>query len=104
MQKIPIANALPGMVLAQDVNTSDRDDGPPLCGNGCTLTASLIERLKQMGVQTLVVEGHPLQVAGATSLEESLSILDRRFKHVADDPHMMMLKEIYRKHLIKSFG
>ncbi len=90
------------MMLAQDVNASDRDDGPPLCGKGCTLTASLIERLKQMGVQALVIEGHLLQSARENSLEESLSVLDRRFKLVTDDPRMMMLKEIYRKHIIKS--
>lgn len=90
------------MVLAEDVNAHGRNDGPSLCGKGCTLTESILERLKQMGVQTLVVEGHPLGFAGANSLEESLSILDRRFKHVTDDPRMIMLKEIYRRHIIRS--
>lgn len=103
VQKIPIATAVPGMVLAQDVLASDRGDGPALCGKGCILTASLLERLKQMGIQTLVVEGNPVQFAGAISLEESLAILERRFKRVADDPRMMILKLIYRKHIIRSY-
>jgi hypothetical protein len=104
MQKIPLALAESGMVLARDINRKDNAGGPPICGKGVTLTLSLIERLKLLGVQTISVEGRPVRTTGETSLEEMLRALDKRFKKFEDDPLTGKLKEIYRAHLVKEFG
>ncbi len=104
MQRIPIMLALPGMVLARDICRQEGTGGPPICGKGMTLTVSLIERLKRMGVQTITVEGRPVRMEGDKTPEELLEGLDRRFRKVADDPLSGKLKEIYRAHLAKASG
>ena len=104
MQNIPLTLAISGLVLAKDVARSDNPAGPPVCGKGLTLTDSLIERLKDMGIQSITVEGHPIRMDGDNSLEEMLAALDRRFKKVEGDPLTMKLKMIYKKQIIKSMG
>lgn len=104
MQKIPLASAGAGMVLARDIVRNDNPNGPPICGKGVTLTTSLIERLKRMGVPTVTVEGRPVRMEGDKSLEEILESLDRRFKKVEDDPLTGKLKKIYRQYLTQAFG
>ncbi len=102
MQKIPLALAETDMVLARDIYRDDNAGGPPICGKGIILTESLIERLKRMGVQTIVVEGRPIRMSGDKSPEDILLALDYRFKKVADDHLTGKLKSIYRQYLIKS--
>jgi hypothetical protein len=92
------------MVLAKDVRADDNPSSPPICGKGVSLTGSLIGRLTQMGVQSVIVEGHPVTLEGEASLEEMLAVLDKRFVKVQDDPLMMTLKEICRRNLIRSMG
>lgn len=104
MQRIPIMLALPGMVLARDICRADSTGGPPICGQGVALTVSLIERLKRMGVQTITVEGHPVQMEGDKTAEELMNDLDRRFRKVAADPLNGKLKELYRAHIAKASG
>jgi hypothetical protein len=104
MQKIPMVLAVPGMVLAQDIKNEDNPEGPPLCGKGVSLTGALISRLNKMGIQSLAIEGHPVNMGAEKSLEEELKSLDRRFKKVDDDPIMKKLKETYRIRIIKSAG
>jgi hypothetical protein len=102
MQKIPLTLAASGMILAQDIKNPDNPEGPPLCGKGVTLTDSLLDRLQRMGIQSIAVEGHPVNIEGEKSLEEELEILDRRFRKVTDDPLMNKLREMYRIQLINS--
>ncbi len=102
MQRIPIALSQPGMILAKDVVRPDNPSGPPLCGKGVELTAPLLMRLQNMGVQSLIVEGHPLWLAGDKTLDELLADLDHRFCKVADRPRMLTIKNIYRTCIIKS--
>ncbi|HTP63964.1 MAG TPA: hypothetical protein VMJ66_01135 [Geobacteraceae bacterium] len=104
MQKIPLALAEADMVLARDVFREDNAGGPPICGKGLTLTESLIERLKSMGVQTIVVEGHPVLMSGDKSPEELLEALDYRFRKAANDPLTGKLKSIYRQYLVRTLG
>ncbi len=104
MQRIPIMLALPGMVLAREICRQDGACGPPICGKGMTLTLSFIERLKKMGVQTITVEGNPVQVEGGRTPEDLLRDLDRRFRKVAADPLTGKLKEIYRELYTKASG
>ena len=104
MQNIPLTLALPGMVLGRDIKNSDDPAAMTVCGKGVKLTESLLERLSQMGIQSLVVEGHPVKIAGEATLEEMLAALDKRFTRVQDDPLMMKIKEIHRKRITQSMG
>ncbi|GLI37091.1 hypothetical protein KI811_14080 [Geobacter hydrogenophilus] len=104
MQMIPLALAEPEMVLARDIRRADNPQGPPICGRGTTLTESLIERLKNLGIKSITVEGHPVVIEGEKTLEDLLADLDRRFGKVANVPLMMRLKEIYRRIIIRSMG
>jgi hypothetical protein len=104
MQKIPFSLAQPGMILAKDIVRADNPSGPAICGKGVELTDSLIERLRNMGIQSITVQGHPVWMEGDKTLEELLADLDRRFSRVADDPYAARLKEIYKDHLIRSMG
>ena len=104
MQKIPITLAMPGMVLGGDIKSSEEPSAMTICGKGVQLKESLIARLRDMGIQTLTVEGHPVKMDGETSLEEMLASLDKRFSRVSNDPLMMKIREIYRKHIQRSMG
>ena len=102
MQNIPLALAKPGMVLAKNVANPNSPGGAPICGTGISLTDSLIDRLVRMGVQSVIVAGHPVVIEGESTLEEMLGKLEKRFKRVAQDSLMMSVKEIFRKPLIRS--
>lgn len=99
MQKIPISLAAPEMVLGRDVFRNDSPAGIPICGRGTELTASLLSRLQQMGVQSIYVEGHPVWQEGDVGLEQRLEELDKRFQKTADNKYNRMLHEIYRKQI-----
>lgn len=102
MQTIPIALAEAGMVLARDILRHDNPNGPPVCGKGISLTDALIERLKIMGISSVVVEGHPVPIDGEQTLEEMMEALDARFRKVDADPLMRKLRECYRNIIIRS--
>ena len=102
MQRIPIYQAKPGMVLAKEVRKEDDEISPPICGKGIVLTESLLSRLERMGIQALSVEGHPVKMEGDKSVDELLVALDKRFSKVMDDPLMIKLKDIYKENIIKS--
>jgi hypothetical protein len=102
MQRIPIYQAKPGMVLAKEVSKEDDEVSPPICGKGIVLTESLLSRLEGMGIQALSVEGHPVKMEGDKTVDELLMALDKRFSKVMDDPLMIKLKDIYKETIIKS--
>lgn len=104
MQRIPISLAAAGMVVARPISNTDDPKGLPVCGKGVELTESLIQRLRDRGVQALTVEGHPVAVEGEASLEELLAALDRRFRRVDADPLMKQVKELFRQQTIRSMG
>jgi len=104
MQKIPLNQAAADMVLARDVFRNDSPAGIPICGKGTTLTDSLIGRLAHLGVQSIYVEGHPVQEEGDRSLEEQLADLERRFGKVVDNRYNMLLLDVYRKHITAMMG
>lgn len=104
MQNIPIKLAAPGMVLAKEIKNPDESSSMPVCGQGVKLTASLIDRLQNMGIQAVIVEGHPVKLEGEATLEEMLQALDMRFSRVQDDPLMLKVKELYRKQILRSMG
>jgi hypothetical protein len=104
MQTISISLAAPGMVLAREIRSSNEPNGRVLCGKGVTLTESLISRVRQMGIESVSVEGHPIKMEGERTAADMLAALDQRFCRVTDDPLMMRLKEIYRRQILRSMG
>ena len=99
MQRILTAQASEGMVLAQEVRTPE---GRILCGKGTALSTSLIDRLRQMEVATLIVEGHPVAVEGERTLAEELREIERRFSRVTDTPPLMYLKKRIMEKTVRS--
>ncbi|GAU09739.1 hypothetical protein [Desulfoplanes formicivorans] len=88
MQKIPLPLAEPDMVLEKPVT---RENGMILVGQGTVLTESLIARLKNMGIASVVVQGHPLDLdtgGGGTSMGRRGERLEHLFRHVDQDPFM----------------
>ena len=85
--------------MAHDVETPD---GRVLCGKGTELSASLIDRLRQMEIDHIAVEGHPLQIEGEKTLEEELRDVELRFSRVTDNPPLMYLKKKIIENLIAS--
>jgi len=104
MQNIPITLAAPGMIMAKEIKASDDPASMTVCGKGVKLSESLIDRLRQMGIQSLFVEGHPIALEGETTLEEMLAALDKRFIRVAGDPLMVKIKGMYVRHIQRSMG
>lgn len=90
------------MVIAKDVMRPDNPEGFPVCGKGTILSDSLIERLKQIGVQSITVEGHPVKMEGEVTTEERLAALEKRFRKIAADPIMTLVKEKFQTHIIRS--
>ncbi len=91
MQKISIDQAEPGMILAKSITNQK---GITLCGEGTTLTDSLIDRLKSMDISKIVVEGHPVDDGTEEVSPETLhERLEDRFRHVRRFPLLMAMKE-----------
>jgi hypothetical protein len=99
MQKIPLAAAAAGMKLAKSVNNKR---GMVLCSMGTELTEAIIDRLADMKVELITVEGHPIDTADAgKSLNQKIDELHARFSHVEKDPLMRKIKDIFLECLKK---
>lgn len=85
MELVSITSARPGQLLAKEVTNAN---GAVLCPRGFQLTESVIERLGNAGVETLLVEGS--ESRGPTP-QDRIEVLHRRFAQV-DDPILLQLK------------
>jgi hypothetical protein len=98
MQRIPLERAAEAMTLAKPVVN---DNGVTLIREGTDLTRPLIERLKNLGIRQIVVQGHPLNTEG--DVEKPLSVLETeledRFRPTQSNPLMRQVKEIFLKEL-----
>ena len=103
MQLIPITLAEPGMVLDQPVLHPNKPDGMPVFGAGKELTTSIIERLKKIGVQDVIVVGHPLHLPGEESMEEALTKLENRFAAVEHDPYMVKIRDLFAEQIRQKY-
>lgn len=93
MQKIPLNQARPGMVLEKPVL---RDNGLVLVAQGTEISDTLLFRLENMGVESVIVEGHPVEVEGENqprSYQERIDGLDHLFRRYRDDPWMNKMKD-----------
>lgn len=99
MQRIALAKASPGMVLAKAVC---RPDGLAFVGEGKELTEDIINRIRGIGVATLWVEGKPLgpegDVGNLRTVAESLPYLFRRHE---GNVFMMTLRNVCARHFAK---
>ena len=89
-----------GMVLAKEVATSG--SSVLICVKGVLLTEELILKLREIEIQSIVVEGHPATLPGGDLSMEELVNLEHRFKQVQNDPRMMRIKGMFKKNLIVS--
>jgi hypothetical protein len=102
MQKIPLTLASPGMKLAKPV-TNKR--GMPLCGAGTELTEALLARLSDVGIQQIVVEGHPVDMGeDEATLDQQIDELHARFTQVQSNPLMMKIRDILLERLQQKSG
>jgi len=97
MQDVTLERARAGMKLARPV-TNKR--GIILYGVGAVLTADIIARLSEMGVDQITVDANPL---GTADEQESLRLqvkeLNARFRYVEEDPLMGKVKDLILKQL-----
>lgn len=99
MIKVPVNSLKPGMKLAKPVLN---DGGMILLGEGTELTEAHIGRLQKMssmGNVSVVGDAKPEK-----TLEQALAALDARFKKTENEPHMGMLKRIFRAHVEESYN
>jgi hypothetical protein len=93
MRKIAVDKLEPGMKLAKPVLAAS---GIVLLGEGTELNETRIERIGDMNITSVFIEGVSVQ---ALPKEEMLAQLNARFKDVEDKPHMGMLKKIVQEHI-----
>jgi hypothetical protein len=93
MPKIPVAKLEPGMKLAKPVTAKN---GMVMLGEGTELSVTWIERIADMDIASVFVEGPPIQT---TSKEEALANLDARFAKVEGKPYMNLIKKITKEHI-----
>lgn len=95
MRRVVLHELLPDMVLAKPVTNAN---GLPIVAAGAILDAALIERLRQMELPSVYVEGETLDSSGKT-LAELEAELDHRFRLVAQDPIQQLILRALRAHL-----
>jgi len=100
MKRVVIHALLPGMVLVKPVTNAN---GLPIVAVGTTLDAAMIERLQQMDVPSVYVEGEAGDAGGKTLMELEAE-LDHRFRHVTQDPIQQLILKSLRAHLHATRG
>lgn len=96
MPRVPLANLVAGQTLARAVTNAG---GMVMMQPGTVLTEALIERLGNMGVESVAV----IDEAASVKLtpEEAQRVLDERFAGHEADAWMMELKAIVLKQALK---
>jgi hypothetical protein len=100
MKRVVVYELLPDMVLARPVTNAN---GLPIVAAGTILNAALIERLQELGLPSVYIEGDALDSGGKT-LAELETELDHRFRHVAHDPIQQLILRTLRTHLRATHG
>jgi predicted metal-dependent phosphoesterase TrpH len=98
MRKIAIDKIKPGMKLAKAVQAQN---GMVMLSEGTELTEKWIERIEDMGLDGIFIDAPAEQTL---SREDALAQLDARFKLVANQPRMLNIKNILRKHIEGLYG
>lgn len=93
MPKIQVAKLEPGMKLAKPIVAKS---GMIMLGEGTELSDTWIERIKDMDIATVFIEGAPIQ---AIPKEEALANLEARFAKVEGKPYMNLIKKTVKEHI-----
>jgi len=93
MPRIPVDKLTPGMKLAKPVTAKN---GMVMLGEGTELSETWIERIRNMDVTSIFVDGPPVQTL---SKEEALASLEARFARLEDKPYMSLIKKIVKEHI-----
>ena len=93
MPKFPIDKLKPGMKLSRPLVSKG---GMVLLGEGTELTEKWIDRIADMDVDGIFIDGPSEQ---SEPLEESLAKLNARFRSVEREPYMGKLKQIVKNHI-----
>lgn len=100
MQRIPIKFATAGMSLAKPIS---RDDGMVLAGENTVLTDSIIDRLKNAEIPSVVVKGRPLPgLADGLDLAKVKERLPHLFRKYQDDKLMTTMRMMLEQYLEKA--
>ncbi len=100
MRRVVPHELLPDMVLAKPVTNAN---GLPIVAAGTILDPALIERLRQMELTSVYVEGDALDSGGKT-LAELEAELEHRFRQVAQDPIQQLILRTLRAHVRATHG
>jgi DNA polymerase elongation subunit (family B) len=93
VRQIKVIELKEGMKLARPVT---RGEDIVLMAAGTELTPKLIERIIDLGLKEVAVEGAP---SPGVPLEEEIRDLEDRFQNVREDPHMSIIYQAVREHL-----
>ncbi len=93
MPKVNPSGLEPGMITARSVVNAN---GMVLLGENTELTAELIDKIKNMNVDSVYIHG---TIKPATSREELLAEVNGHFRLVADNPAMNAIKNAIIKHV-----
>ncbi len=93
MPKIPPSKLVAGMKLAKPVLAKN---GMVMLGEGTELSESWIERIQDMDLQSIFVEGPPIQTVPK---EDALANLEARFAMVEGKPFMNNIKKLVKEHI-----
>jgi len=93
MPKIPPSKLVAGMKLAKPVLAKN---GMVMLGEGTELTELWIERIQDMDIQNIFVEGPPIQTVPK---EDALASLEARFTMVEGKPYMNNIKKLVKEHI-----
>jgi hypothetical protein len=100
MKRVVIDELLPGMVLAKSVTNTA---GLPVVAAGAELDRSMIDRLQQLGLTLVYVEGDAGDTTGKT-LAELEAELEHRFRRVLQDSLQALILRQIRDHLRATHG
>jgi hypothetical protein len=89
---------MPGMVLVKPLTSKN---GMVILGEGAELTERWIERIRDMDVEGIFVDG-PSEPS--IPLDEALARLEERFETVRDKPYMGLIKKVVRNHIEKLYS
>lgn len=93
MPKLPVDKLEPGMKLAKPVTARN---GMVMLGEGTELTETWIERIRDMDITGIFVEGPSIQTL---TKEEALADLEARFTKTEGKPYMNIIKKITKEHI-----
>jgi hypothetical protein len=93
LAKLAAERLEPGMVLAKPVMNKS---GMIMLGEGMELNDSLIEKIHDMGIESVHVQG---MSQPDVPMEALLAALDARFSHVEKDHLMAIIKRLMKEHI-----